>query len=158
MKIWLVMFSSPLRRAAILGAALSTMGLGASAQPGPIVEVRSAWARPTVPGQLGTGAFMQLKSREGARVIGASSDVAAVVEIHEMARQGDVMLMRPVTALELPAGKTVELKSGGYHMMLMDLKRELTAGEKIKVDLRIQTRDKKLITQPFEIEVRARAP
>jgi len=91
-------------------------------------------------------------------VIGASSDVAGVVEIHEMAKQGDVMLMRPVPALDLPPGRVVELKSRGYHMMLMDLKRELNAGEKIKIDLQIETRDKKLVTQPLEIEIRARAP
>ena len=137
---------------------LSVIGACAHAKDGAIIEVRSAWARSTVPGQLGTGAFMQLRSKEGARVIGASSDIAGVVEIHEMARQGDLMLMRPVRALDLPPGRLVELKSGGYHMMLMDLKRELTAGERIKVDLRIETRDKKLITQPLEIEVRARAP
>nr|MBA2547958.1 copper chaperone PCu(A)C [Burkholderiaceae bacterium] len=82
---------------------------------------------------------------------------AGVVEIHEMAMDGNVMLMRPLRALDLPPGKTIELKSGGYHMMLMDLKRELTAGERIKVDLRIETREKKLLTQPVEIEVRARA-
>lgn len=152
------MFSRALRRAAVVAVGLSVIGAGAHAQDRAIIEVRSAWARSTVPGQLGTGAFMQLRSKEGARVIGASSDRAGVVEIHEMARQGDVMLMRPVSALDLPPGKLVELKSGGYHMMLMDLKRELNAGEKIKVNFRIETRDKRLVTQPLEIEIRARAP
>lgn len=156
MKIWRVMFSRRVHRAA-LSVFLSVIGVAADAQGVAIIEVTSAWARPTVAGQLGTGAFMKLKSKHGARVIGASSDVAGVVEIHEMAMDGNVMLMRPVRALDLPPGKTIELKSGGYHMMLMDLKRELTAGERIKVDLRIETREKKLVTQPLEIEVRARA-
>jgi copper(I)-binding protein len=139
-------------------AAMMLMSLTAHAQRNADVEVKSAWARPTVAGQMGTGAFMQLTSRDGARLLGASSDVAGVVEIHEMAMEGNVMRMRPIRLLELPAGGTVELKPGGHHMMLMDLKRPLAVGEKIKVELRLETRDKKLVTQPIEVEVRPRAP
>lgn len=139
-------------------ASLMANSLPANAQRAVEVDVKAAWTRPTVPGQMGTGAFMQLMSKDGARVIGASSDVAGVVEIHEMAMDGNVMRMRAIPSLDLPAGKTVELKPGGYHMMLMDLKRALATGEKIKVDLRLETRDKKLVTQPIEIEIRSRAP
>ena len=139
-------------------ALLVTGSLSAHAQRVAEVDVKAAWVRPTVPGQMGTGAFMQLMSKDGARVIGASSEVAGVVEIHEMAMDGNVMRMRAIPSLDLPAGKTVELKPGGHHMMLMDLKRALAAGEKIKVDLRLETRDKKLVTQPIEIEIRSRAP
>jgi hypothetical protein len=101
---------------------------------------------------------MHLTSREGARLLGASSDVAGVVEIHEMAMEGNVMRMRAIRSLDLPSGGTVELKPGGHHIMLMDLKRPLATGEKIKVELRLETRDKKLVTQPVEIEIRPRAP
>jgi len=137
---------------------LAASVLSAPAQRATEVDVKAAWARATVPGQMGTGAFMHLTSKEGARVIGASSDVAGVVEIHEMAMEGNVMRMRALPGLDLPAGTTVELKPGGHHMMLMDLKRVLGAGEKVKVDLRLETRDKKLVTQPIEIEIRQRAP
>ena len=130
----------------------------AQRQRGADIDVRSAWVRPTVTGQMGTGAFMHLTSKAGARLLGASSDVAGVVEIHEMTMQGNVMQMRPVRSLDLPPGSTVELKPGGHHVMLMDLKRPLAPGEKIKVELRLETRDKKLVTQPVEIEVRSRAP
>ncbi|MBA2414291.1 MAG: copper chaperone PCu(A)C [Burkholderiaceae bacterium] len=139
-------------------AAVMAMSLTAQAQRSAEVEVKSAWARPTVAGQMGTGAFMQLRSKDGARVVGASSEIAGVVEIHEMAMDGSVMRMRPIRVLDLPPGSNVELKPGGHHMMLMDLKRPLATGEKIKVELRLETRDKKLITQPIEIEVRPRAP
>lgn len=142
----------------LLMASMTASALSAPAQRAAEVDVKAAWARPTVPGQMGTGAFMHLTSKEGARVIGASSDVAGVVEIHEMAMEGNVMRMRAIPSLDLPAGKTVDLKPGGHHMMLMDLKRALAAGEKVKVDLRLETRDKKLVTQPIEIEIRARAP
>ena len=56
-------------------------------------------------------------------------------------------------ALELPAGKAVELKPGGYHVMLMDLKRPLAVGEKVRLELRLETRDKRLVTQPVEAAV-----
>jgi len=139
-------------------AALMLMSLTAHSQRNADVDVKAAWARPTVAGQMGTGAFMQLMSRDGARLLGASSDVAGVVEIHEMAMEGNVMRMRPIRVLDLPPGGTVDLKPGGHHMMLMDLKRPLAVGEKIKVNLQLETRDKKLVTQPIEVEVRPRAP
>jgi copper(I)-binding protein len=138
--------------------AVMALALAAHAQRSADIDVKSAWARPTVAGQMGTGAFMHLTSKEGARLLGASSDVAGVVEIHEMAMQGNVMQMRAIRSLDLPPGSTIELKPGGHHMMLMDLKRPLATGEKIKVELRLETRDKKLVTQPVEVEVRPRAP
>ena len=139
-------------------AAAVAIALTAHAQRSAYIDVKSAWARPTVVGQTGTGAFMHLMSKDGARLVGASSDVAGVVEIHEMAMEGNVMRMRPIRNLVLPPGRTIELKPGGHHIMLMDLKRPLTIGEKIKVELRLETREKKLVTQPIEIEVRPRAP
>lgn len=135
------------------------MSLAASyAQRGTEIDVQSAWARPSVAGQTGTGAFMRLTSKDGARLLGASSDVAGVVEFHEMAMEGNVMRMRPLKSLDLPPGSPVEFRPGGYHMMLLDLKRPLATGEKIMVELRLETRDKKLVKQPIEIVVRPSAP
>jgi copper(I)-binding protein len=122
------------------------------------VAVSGAWVRATVPGQMGTGAFMTLVSKEGARVVGAASPVAGVVEIHETAMDGNVMKMRAVSVLELPPGKPVELKPGGYHVMLLDLSRTLKAGERIPLSLRIETRAGTFATLPVEIEVAMRAP
>lgn len=90
------------------------------------VEVKDAWVRTSVPGQKATGAFMKITAKDGARLVAASSPVAGVAEVHEMKMEGNVMKMRAVEGgLELPAGKTVELKPGGYHVMLMDLKSAL---------------------------------
>jgi copper(I)-binding protein len=122
------------------------------------VQVKDAWARPAMPGQGATGAFMSLMAPNGARVLGASSPVAGVVEIHEMKMDGNVMKMRPVTVLELPAGRVVEMKPGGYHVMLMELKRPLAVGEKVRIDLRLETPDKRLITLPVDVAVATRAP
>ena len=122
------------------------------------VKVEDAWARPAIQGQTATGAFMALTAKDGGRLIGASSPVAGVVEIHQMAMEGNVMRMRAVAAVELPPGRSVELKPGGFHLMLMDLKRPLKSGERVPLELRIETPDKRLVTQPIEVEVAARAP
>lgn len=122
------------------------------------VEVTNAWMRPTVEGQMGTGAFMTLRAKEPMRVVGATSAVAGVVEIHEMTLQNNVMRMRAIESLALPAGQAVELKPGGHHVMLMDLKRALKRGEKVAVELHLETADKRRVTQPIQIEVRSGAP
>jgi copper(I)-binding protein len=108
-----------------------------SAQPA-AVKVDGAWARATVQGQQGTGAFMNITASEGTRLVGASTPVAGVAEVHEMKMEGDVMKMRALPALELPAGKTVQLKPGSYHLMLMDLKRPLAKDSTVPVTLRFK--------------------
>lgn len=138
----------------IVSAVLVVASSAAAAQ----VQVKDAWARPALQGQTATGAFMSLTSNDGARLVGASSPVAGVVEIHEMVMEGSMMKMRAIPGLDLPPGRSVELKPGGYHVMLMDLKRPLKAGERIPVELRLETKDKRLVTQPIEIEVATRAP
>jgi copper(I)-binding protein len=137
-----------------VAAFLAVLALPALAQ----VEVTNAWVRPTVEGQMGTGAFMTLRAREPMRVVGATSAVAGVVEIHEMALQNNVMRMRAIESLALPAGQAVELKPGGYHVMLMDLKRALKRGETVTVELQLETADKRRVTQPIQVEVRSSAP
>jgi copper(I)-binding protein len=111
-----------------------------------------------VPGQTGTGAFMTLVSKDGGRLVGAASPVAGVVELHEMSMDNNVMKMRAVPAVDLPAGREVQLKPGGYHVMLLDLRRPLKAGDKVQVELRLETRDGKRVTQPVEVEVRSAPP
>lgn len=102
------------------------------------VEVKDAWVRATVPGQKGTGAFMNITAKDGAKLVGASSPVAGVVEVHEMKMDGDIMRMRAVPVLELPAGQTVQLKPGGYHVMLMELKQGLPKDSTVPLTLRLQ--------------------
>ncbi len=101
-----------------------------------IVEVKDAWVRTSVQGQKATGAFMKITAKDGAKLVGASSPAAGVVEVHEMKMEGDVMKMRAVPGgLDIPAGKTVELKPGGYHVMLMDLKGALLKGSTVPLTL-----------------------
>ena len=109
---------------------------GASAAFAQSVRVEDAWARASVPGQQATGAFMKLTASDGAtKLVGVRSPAAGVAEIHEMVMQGDVMKMRAIDALDMPAGKTVELKPGCHHVMLMNLKAPLAAGSTVPVTL-----------------------
>ena len=101
----------------------------------PAVKIEGAWARATVQGQKGTGAFMNITAKEGTRLVGVSSPAAGVAEVHEMKMEGDVMKMRAVAGLDLPAGQTVSLKPGGYHLMLMDLKAPLAKDSTVPVTL-----------------------
>jgi len=101
--------------------------------------VTDAWARGTVPNQPASGAFMKITSTDGGKLVSASSPLAGLVEVHRMTMDGNVMKMAPVAGgLDLPAGQVVELKPGGYHVMLMQLKQQLKAGETVPVTLTIE--------------------
>ncbi|MBQ0946468.1 copper chaperone PCu(A)C [Ideonella sp. 4Y16] len=117
--------------------------------------VSDAWVRGTVPAQKATGAFMQLKSAQGGRLLSVASPLAGVVEIHEMKMDGNVMKMAALPkGLELPAGQTVELKPGGYHVMLMDLKQPLKDGDSVPLSLVVEGKDGKRETIELKAPVR----
>ncbi len=103
------------------------------------VSVYQPWTRATPPGSKVGAGFMQLRNAGAAdRVIGASSPVAGRVEMHVTIREGEVMKMRQVQAFEVPAGGSFELKPGGAHLMLTDLKRALQKGEKLPLTLKLE--------------------
>lgn len=99
------------------------------------VSVSDPWIRATVPAQKVTGAFMKLQSAAPARLVGVQTEVAGRAELHEMAMDGQTMRMRRVESIELPAGKPVNLASGGYHVMLFELKRQVREGESVELTL-----------------------
>jgi len=99
------------------------------------VEVKNAWVRIAVQGQKATGAFMTITAKDGAKLVAATSPVAGMAQVHEMKMEGNVMKMRAVPELDLPAGKAVELKPGGYHVMLLDLKTALKKDSTIPLTL-----------------------
>lgn len=102
------------------------------------VKVEDPWIRGTVEGQRATGAFMKLTSVEGGTLLAAASPVARLVEIHQMSVEGGLMTMRAVERLPLPAGKRVELKSGGYHLMLMSLTQPMKVGDVVPITLTVE--------------------
>jgi copper(I)-binding protein len=101
------------------------------------LSVSDPWIRATVPQAKVAGAFMQLKSAKPARLVEVKSPVAGRVELHQMAMEGQTMRMRAVDSIELPAGQTVNLASGGYHVMLFDLKQQLKEGEQVPLTLTV---------------------
>ncbi len=118
-----------LLRSLLLVAAIGTAPAWAQ------VKVDKAWARATVQGQKATGAFMTFTAPQATRLVAVSTPVAGVAEIHEMKMDGGVMKMRALPALELPANQTVELKPGGQHLMLMDLKAPLAKDGSVALTL-----------------------
>jgi copper(I)-binding protein len=134
----------------LIAAALTTAcAVSAFAQN---VTVTDAWARATVQGQKATGAFMKITAKDNAKLVSASSPAAGVVEIHEMKMEKDIMKMAALpNGLDLPAGKAVELKPGGYHVMLMDLKAPLAKDTTVPVTLTFQ--DAKGVKSNVELKV-----
>ena len=119
----------------LLSAAIGGfLSLGALAE----VTVKDAWVRGTVPAQKSTGAFLTITSSEDAKLLGASSKIAKTVEIHESGMKGDVMHMHAVDFVPLPAGKAVELKPGGYHVMMMGLTGRVKEGDKVPLTLIVE--------------------
>ena len=121
------------------------------------VTVRDAWVRGTVAGQKVTGAFMQLSSTSDAALVAASTPNAKFVEIHEMTQEGNVMKMKAVDKLALPAGKSVALTPGGYHMMLFDLKAPLHVGDVVPLTLTFEDSQGKKSTVEVKATVKSLA-
>lgn len=124
----------------LLGAALLCTAAAVQAQVS--VAVGDAWVRATVPQQKVTGAFMQLTAAQDARLVEVRSPMAGSAELHQMSMTDNVMKMRHIDALDLPAGKAVALTPGGYHVMLFDLKAPVKAGDKIPLTLIVEGRGK----------------
>lgn len=109
--------------------------------PQATITLSTPWTRATPPGSKVAGGFVILENKGAAadRLIGGSSEVSAMFEVHEMAMNAGVMTMRSLDkGLEIPAGGKVELKPGGYHIMFIDLKRPLKAGETFKGELQFE--------------------
>ena len=103
------------------------------------ITIVHPYARFTVAGQRAGGGFLSIENKGGAdRLVAASTPVCESVELHTMRMEGDVMRMRQVDGIELPAGKTVDLAPGGHHLMLMGLKAPLKVGDAFALKLKFQ--------------------
>ena len=135
----------------IIAASVATVTLAAHAE----IVVKDAWVRATVPQQKATGAFMQIQSTKNVRLIEVQSAAAGLVEVHEMKMDNNVMKMRAIPQLDVPAGKNVELKPGGYHVMLMDLKAQAKAGDAVTLKLIFEDENKKQETVDVKATVKS---
>ncbi|NLY63792.1 MAG: copper chaperone PCu(A)C [Alcaligenaceae bacterium] len=145
-----------------MGAALFSGAVLLSASVQAEVVVENAWVRATVEGQQATGAFMDLTSKKGGKLVEAKSDIAKTVEIHEMAMENDVMKMRQIESLDLPENSKVALKPGGYHIMFIDLLERVKENDEIAMQLFVvntdgsqETIDVKAIAKPLNSVAKA---
>jgi copper(I)-binding protein len=118
------------------------------------VKIDEPWARATVTGQKATGVFMKLTATQASQLVGVSSPVAGVAEVHEMKMDGNVMKMAAVPAIDLPAGKPVALQPGGYHVMLMDLKGPLAKDTSVTITLKFKDSKGVLSQQEVKLPVK----
>jgi len=122
------------------------------------VKVEDGWARATVQGQKATGVFMKITAPQATRLVSVVTPVAGVAEIHEMKMDNGVMQMRALPGLDLPANKSVELKPGSYHLMLMDLKAPLMKDSSVALTLTFKDAKGKETQQQISVPVTAGAP
>ena len=118
------------------------------------VKVDNAWVRGAVPGQLATGAFLDITSARDATLVKAESAIAGSTEVHSMEMKNNLMTMREVPKVDLPAGKQVRFAPGGFHIMLMDLKQPVKNGDTVALKLTIEYADKKRETVDVNAQVR----
>ena len=145
-----------IRGLALLCAVLAAGPLPAAA--GVAITISHAWARATVAGQPVGAAYLDIASDHNAALVEMRSDAAASVELHAMSSDGEIMRMRHVEKLPLPAGETVRLAPGGTHLMLLELKRPLRAGESIGIDLVVSDAAGRRRTVHARVPVRTSAP
>jgi periplasmic copper chaperone A len=142
------------KMASVIMLAWLSMSVVVAAEP---VRTMHAWVRATVPGQSVAGAYLDITASAPAALIAVESSVAGKGELHTMSMDGGVMKMRPVGKIELPANQTVSLKPGGYHVMLMEIKRQLQAGERVPLKFTLQDRNGVKSTLEVDAEVRSAA-
>lgn len=132
--------------------------LAAPAKTAQAVKVERAWVRARLAGQDATAGYLQLTARDNARLVGATTTAAGSVELHEMKMDGDVMRMRAAPAIELPAGQAVQLKPGGAHLMLLDLKTPLANNTSMPLTLIFQGADGREIREELQVPVLTSEP
>ncbi len=108
---------------------------------GDLLRVSGAWVSPTVPGQTVGALYMRLRSEQDAALVKVETDASSAAEIHHMTSVNDVMRMRRLDQVALPAGQLVELAPGGRHVMLVDLRHPLKIGDSVRIALTLRLRD-----------------
>ena len=122
------------------------------------LSVTHAWVRATVPGQSVAAAYLRLRSDKPVTVVDVRTSVARHAEVHEMTMQAGVMKMRRIDRLAVPAGQPLDLKPGGYHLMLIDVTHPLKDGERVPLTVVVEGSDGKREEARVEAEVRSAAP
>ncbi len=136
-------------------ALLALLAVSAGIMADEPVTVTDAWVRATAPGQTVTGAFLEISSPVRARIVGVESGIAESAEIHLSAMDNGVMKMREVEKVDVPANQPLRFAPGGYHIMLVGLRKSLVGGDKVPLAIKLERADKTQIEVSFEATVRA---
>jgi copper(I)-binding protein len=127
-----------MRKIALAVALLASGTIAAYGQT-PSISVENAWSRPTPPmAKTGVVYFTVVDHGAPDRLMSAATPVAGMAELHQTIRNGNVMKMRPVASLPVSSAKPITFGPGGYHVMLMDLKQPLAAGQSFPLTLTFQ--------------------
>ena len=114
------------------------------------LKIENPQVRATVPAQKMSGGFLKIENKGGAdKLISASSSVSKTMELHTMVMDGNIMKMREVKGIDVPANGSVELKPGGLHLMFMDLNEQLKPGSTFKVKLKFEKAGE--VEVPFQV-------
>ena len=114
------------------------------------IAVQNAWVRPTVGEQDATGAYLTITSQEALTLVGVATPAADISEVHEMKMDGDIMRMRMAERIEIKPGEPLELKPGGYHLMLMALTGPVEVGQEIELSLQFEKPDGSKLEMPVK--------
>lgn len=98
-------------------------------------KVFDVWVRSTVPGASVTGAYMHIKSKNALKLVKVETPLAGMTELHQTTMKDGVMNMSAQDGIDIPAGKMVDLKPGGLHVMFIGLKKPLKVGSRVRVRL-----------------------
>lgn len=139
---------------ALAAAAIASQAAFAQiVEPPSPVTITNAWAKTTVPGGKVSAAYMDIKSTAPVKLVKVETSIAGNTEIHNMSMKDGVMEMKAVEAIEVPPNKTVSLKPGGYHVMLMMLAASIAKGDTVPLKLTFEGES----TKTFSVDVSAKA-
>ncbi len=132
---------------------LALMVVVVSVYAKPKILIENQWVRAVPPTAHNTALFMVIKNvgDEPDILIGVKTDISKMVSIHKTENENGVMKMVHIKKLPIPAGGIVELKPGGYHIMIMGLKRGIKAGENVKFTLIFEKSGKIVIKAPVKM-------
>lgn len=144
--------TKPPLKSSIVAFALGAFASAAFSQ----VHIEDAWVRATVPQQRATAVFMKITSDLPTRLVDVSSPVAPHAEVHEMKMSGNnVMTMRPVAGIDVVPGQVTALTPSGYHVMLLELKQQVKAGDKVPLTMVFEGKDNKRTSVDVSATARA---
>ncbi|GLT19082.1 hypothetical protein GCM10007938_28640 [Vibrio zhanjiangensis] len=131
---------------------LASLALSPFAHACEDIMLSHTYARATPPNAATSAVFSEIinHSDKDRVIVSATTEAAGKVELHDVIKEGDVMKMRQVDQITIPAKSTVELKPGSLHIMLFNLKKPFTEGENIDVTLTFANGEKKVVTAPIK--------